>query len=379
MSKRDYYEVLGVDKSAGEDEIKKAYRKLAMKYHPDRNPDNKEAEEKFKEINEAYEVLSDADKKAKYDQFGHAAFDPNMGGGAGFGGAGFGGFEDMFGDIFGSMFGGGFSSGASRQNVRQKGRDLRVNLSLSFEEAVFGCKKEIKLKRTETCDTCAGKGAVNDADIKTCDKCHGTGQVRVTQQSLFGTVQTVKTCDECHGTGKKIVKPCPKCHGEGSVKKQRTLSIRIPAGVDTGSVLPLRGEGEAGKNGGPNGDVYIYISVRPHAIFTREDNDIYCEIPITFVQAALGDSIMVPTVDGKVKLKIPEGTQSGQVFKLKGKGVQNPNGFGKGNEYVEIKVEVPKNLTEKQKSKLREFGDMSNDKNHEQSKSFWDKVKDNFK
>lgn len=379
MSKRDYYEVLGVDKSAGEDEIKKAYRKLAMKYHPDRNPDNKEAEEKFKEINEAYEVLSDADKKAKYDQFGHAAFDPNMGGGAGFGGAGFGGFEDMFGDIFGSMFGGGFSSGASRQNVRQKGRDLRVNLSLSFEEAVFGCKKEIKLKRTETCDTCAGKGAVNDADIKTCDKCHGTGQVRVTQQSLFGTVQTVKTCDECHGTGKKIVKPCPKCHGEGNVKKQRTLSIRIPAGVDTGSVLPLRGEGEAGKNGGPNGDVYIYISVKPHAIFTREDNDIYCEIPITFVQAALGDSIMVPTVDGKVKLKIPEGTQSGQVFKLKGKGVQNPNGFGKGNEYVEIKVEVPKNLTEKQKSKLREFGDMSNDKNHEQSKSFWDKVKDNFK
>ncbi|WP_290771181.1 molecular chaperone DnaJ [Anaerofustis sp.] len=379
MSKRDYYEVLGIDKSAGEDEIKKAYRKLAMKYHPDRNPDNKEAEEKFKEINEAYEVLSDADKKAKYDQFGHAAFDPNMGGGAGFGGAGFGGFEDMFGDIFGSMFGGGFSSGASRQNVRQKGRDLRVNLSLSFEEAVFGCKKEIKLKRTETCDTCAGKGAVNDADIKTCDKCHGTGQVRVTQQSLFGTVQTVKTCDECHGTGKKIVKPCPKCHGEGNVKKQRTLSIRIPAGVDTGSVLPLRGEGEAGKNGGPNGDVYIYISVRPHAIFTREDNDIYCEIPITFVQAALGDSIMVPTVDGKVKLKIPEGTQSGQVFKLKGKGVQNPNGFGKGNEYVEIKVEVPKNLTEKQKSKLREFGDMSNDKNHEQSKSFWDKVKDNFK
>jgi len=379
MSKRDYYEVLGVDKSAGEDEIKKAYRKLAMKYHPDRNPDDKEAEEKFKEINEAYEVLSDSDKKAKYDQFGHAAFDPNMGGGAGFGGQGFGGFEDMFGDIFGSMFGGGFSSGASRQNVRQKGRDLRVNLNLSFEDAVFGCKKEIKLTRTETCDTCGGKGAVNDADIKTCDKCHGTGQVRVTQQSLFGTVQTVKTCDECHGTGKKIVKPCSSCSGSGTVRKQRTLSVRIPAGVDTGSVLPLRGEGEAGKNGGPNGDVYIYISVKPHAIFTREDNDIYCEIPITFVQAALGDSIMVPTVDGKVKLRIPEGTQSGQVFKLKGKGVQNPNGFGKGNEYVEIKVEVPKNLNEKQKNKLREFSDISSDKNNEQSKGFWDKVKDNFK
>ncbi|RGD75251.1 molecular chaperone DnaJ [Anaerofustis stercorihominis] len=379
MSKRDYYEVLGVDKSAGEDEIKKAYRKLAMKYHPDRNPDDKEAEEKFKEINEAYEVLSDPDKKSKYDQFGHDAFDPNMGG-AGFGGAGFGGFEDMFGDIFGSMFGGGFSGGgASRQNVRQKGRDLRVNLTLSFEDAVFGCKKEIKIRRTETCDTCGGKGAVNDSDIKTCDKCHGTGQVRVTQQSLFGTVQTVKTCDECNGTGKKIVNPCTTCGGEGTVKKQRTLSIRIPAGVDTGSVLPLRGEGEAGKNGGPNGDVYIYISVKQHAIFTREENDIYCKIPITFVQAALGDSIMVPTVDGKVKLKIPEGTQSGQVFKLKGKGVQNPNGFGKGNEYVEIKVEVPKNLNEKQKAKLREFSDISSDKNNEQSKGFWDKVKDNFK
>ena len=379
MSKRDYYEVLGVDKSAGEDEIKKAYRKLAMKYHPDRNPDDKEAEEKFKEINEAYEVLSDPDKKSKYDQFGHDAFDPNMGG-AGFGGAGFGGFEDMFGDIFGSMFGGGFSGGgASRQNVRQKGRDLRVNLTLSFEDAVFGCKKEIKIRRTETCDTCAGKGAVNDSDIKTCDKCHGTGQVRVTQQSLFGTVQTVKTCDECNGTGKEIVNPCKTCGGTGNVKKQRTLSIRIPAGVDTGSVLPLRGEGEAGKNGGPNGDVYIYISVKPHAIFTREENDIYCKIPITFVQAALGDSIMVPTVDGKVKLKIPEGTQSGQVFKLKGKGVQNPNGFGKGNEYVEIKVEVPKNLNEKQKAKLREFSDISSDKNNEQSKGFWDKVKDNFK
>lgn len=379
MSKRDYYEVLAVDKSAGEDEIKKAYRKLAMKYHPDRNPDDKEAEEKFKEINEAYEVLSDPDKKSKYDQFGHDAFDPNMGG-AGFGGAGFGGFEDMFGDIFGSMFGGGFSGGgASRQNVRQKGRDLRVNLTLSFEDAVFGCKKEIKIRRTETCDTCSGKGAVNDSDIKTCDKCHGTGQVRVTQQSLFGTVQTVKTCDECNGTGKKIVNPCKTCGGTGNVKKQRTLSIRIPAGVDTGSVLPLRGEGEAGKNGGPNGDVYIYISVKPHAIFTREENDIYCKIPITFVQAALGDSIMVPTVDGKVKLKIPEGTQSGQVFKLKGKGVQNPNGFGKGNEYVEIKVEVPKNLNEKQKAKLREFSDISSDKNNEQSKGFWDKVKDNFK
>ncbi|MCO8193934.1 MULTISPECIES: molecular chaperone DnaJ [Anaerofustis] len=379
MAKRDYYEVLGVDKSASEADIKKAYRKLAMKYHPDRNPGDKEAEEKFKEINEAYEVLSDADKKAKYDQFGHAAFDPNMGGGAGFGGAGFGGFEDMFGDIFGSMFGGGFSSGANRQNARQKGRDLRVNLSISFNDAIFGCKKEIKLKRTETCETCAGRGAVNDADIKTCETCHGTGQVRVTQQSLFGTVQTVKTCSECNGTGKKIIKPCPTCSGSGTVRKERVISIRIPAGVDTGSVLPLRGEGEAGKNGGPNGDVYIYITVKPHQIFTRDGSDIYCKIPITFVQAALGDHIMVPTVDGQVKLKIPEGTQSGQVFKLKNKGIQNANGFGKGNQYVEIKVEVPKNLTEKQKSKLREFGELSSDKNNEQNKSFWDKVKDNFK
>lgn len=375
MAKRDYYEVLGIDKSANQDEIKKAYRKLAMKYHPDRNPDNKEAEEKFKEINEAYEVLSDDEKKSKYDQFGHAGVDPNMSGGFGGGFSGAGGFEDIFGDIFGSMFGGGggFSS-QSRQNAPQKGRDLRINITLSFNDAVFGCKKEIKIKRNETCPDCNGTGAKNPSDVKTCSKCGGSGQVRVTQQSMFGTVQTVKTCDACGGSGKTITNPCPTCHGNGIVRKQRVLSINIPAGVDNGSVLPLRGEGEPGKNGGPKGDVYIYISVKSHAIFERDGNDIYCKVPITFTQAALGASVEMPTIDGKVKLKIPEGTQTGQVLKMKGKGIQNRNGFGRGNQYVEVVVETPTILNSKQKSKLKELDSLLKNANNTKTKEFWDKV-----
>ena len=374
--KRDYYEVLGVDRSASGDDIKKAYRKLAMKYHPDRNPGDKEAEEKFKEANEAYEVLSNPDKKSRYDQFGHAGTDPNFNAG-GFGGFGGGGFEDVFSDLFGNMFSGGFSSTQSRQTPR-KGRDLRVDITLSFEEAVFGVKKEIRLKRREVCPKCNGTGAKSEADIQTCSKCGGTGQIRVRQKSLFGMVETVKTCDMCGGSGKTIKNACPECSGKGFVQKQRTITINIPQGVDDGYVLPLKGEGEAGTNGGRNGDVYIYISVKKHQLFTRDGNNIFLEVPLTFVQATLGDDIEVPTIDGKVKLKIPEGTQTGQVFKLKGKGISSPNSFGKGHQFVKVKVEVPTRLSAAQKKALQEFDELSKGDNNKQSQSFWDKVKKTF-
>ncbi len=374
--KRDYYEVLGVDKNAGADDIKKAYRKLAMKYHPDRNPGDKEAEEKFKEANEAYEVLSNPDKKSRYDQFGHAGTDPNFNAG-GFGGFGGGGFEDVFSDIFGNMFSGGFSSSQNR-TAPKKGRDLRVDITLSFEEAVFGTKKEIRLKRKERCPECDGSGAKSESDIKTCEKCGGSGQVRVRQKSLFGMVETIKTCDVCGGSGKTIKNACSECKGTGYVFKQRTITINIPEGVDDGFVLPLKGEGEAGSNGGRSGDVYIYITVKKHQLFTREGNDIFLEVPLTFVQAALGDDIEVPTIDGKVKLKIPEGTQTGQIFKLKNKGVSNPNGFGKGSQFVKVKVEVPTKLSNAQKKTLQEFAKLSKSDNNNQSKSFWDKVRDTF-
>lgn len=377
MAKRDYYEVLGVDKNAGEDELKKAYRKLAMKYHPDRNPDNKEeAEEKFKEANEAYEVLSNPDKRARYDQFGHAGVDPNgMGGagGSGFGGFSGGGFEDMFGDIF-DMFGGGFSSSATRKGPK-KGRDLRINMNLSFEEAVFGCKKQIKINRKENCPTCNGTGAKNANDVKTCDKCGGTGQIRVSQRSMFGMVQTVKTCDKCNGEGKIVTNPCETCKGSGKVSKERTITVNIPSGVDNGSVLPLRGEGEAGSKGGKNGDIYIYINVKPHPYFKREGIDIYLNVPISFVQATLGDTLKIPTLDGSVNLKIPEGTQTGQTFKLKGKGINNINGYGKGNEYVTVNVEIPKKLNSEQKKALKAFANATNNATFEKTNSFWSKIK----
>ncbi len=375
MDKRDYYEVLGVGKGASEDEMKKAYRKLAMKYHPDRNPDDKVAEDKFKELNEAYEVLSNPDKKSRYDQFGHAGVDPNGMGGGGFSGGG--GFEDMFSDIFGNMFGGGFSSQQSRSGP-QKGRDMRINLTLTFEEAIFGASKEIKLTRNERCDDCGGKGAKSQSDIKTCDKCGGSGQIRVQQRSMFGMIQTVKTCDKCGGEGTIVINPCKTCNGKGKVSKQRTITINIPQGVDTGSVLPLREEGEAGDKGGRSGDLYVYINVKPHVIFKREGIDIHCEIPITFAQAALGDEIKVPTIEGKVKLKIPEGTQTGQIFKLKGRGVSNINGFGRGSQFIKVVVEVPKRLNEKQKKALREFDSITGQASHESAKSFWDKVKEVF-
>lgn len=375
MSKRDYYEVLGVERGADEATIKKAYRKMAMQYHPDRNPGNKEAEEKFKEANEAYEVLSDANKKARYDQFGHAGVGGNgQGGFEGFSGAGFGGFDDIFGDIF-DMFGGG---SGRRRNGPQKGADLKYEYTISFEEAAFGADKEISISRHENCDTCHGTGAKPGTDKKTCPQCKGSGEVRYAQRTPLGQFVNVKTCEACHGDGTIIEQPCDTCKGGGKIRKDRKINIKIPAGVDTGSVIPLRGEGEPGTKGGPTGDLYIVLRVRPHEIFQRDGNDVICEIPITFVQAALGDEFVVPTLDGKVKYKIPEGTQSGTIFRLKGKGIPNLRGYGRGDHYVKVIVEVPKKLNDRQKDLLKQFADQMGEDVHEQRKTFFDKVKDVF-
>ncbi len=377
MSKRDYYEVLGINKNATDEEIKKAYRKLAMQYHPDRNAGDKSAEEKFKEINEAYEVLNDSEKRERYDQYGHAGVDPNMGGGGfgGFGGFSGGDYGDIFGDIFNMFGGGGFSQ---TRNGPQKGSDIRVNINITFEEAAFGCEKKIKLTRKEKCSQCGGSGAKEGSNVKTCDRCGGSGQIRVTQKSILGMMQTVKVCDKCHGEGTIIDTPCMKCNGSGIENAERQITVKIPAGVDTGSVLPLRGEGNVGYKGGKTGDVYIYINVKAHEFFKREGSDVYISVPITYAQATLGDEIKVPTLEGRVKLKIPEGTQTGTTFKIKGKGIQSINGFGKGSQFVTVNIEVPKKLNEKQKSALREFDKLTPSESHEQHKSFWNKVKDKF-
>ncbi len=376
MSKRDYYEILGVDRSADESSIKKSYRKLAMKYHPDRNPEDKEAEKKFKEINEAYEILGNKEKKAMYDKFGHAGVNGNGQGGFNGGFSGFGGFEDIFGDIF-DMFGGGFSSNRSR-NRPQKGHDVKVQVSLSFEHAAFGVEKEIEVSRHEECSKCHGSGAETGTNKRSCHKCGGTGEVRYTQRTPLGSFVNVRTCDTCHGEGSIIETPCEKCKGQGKIRKNKTISIKIPAGVDNGSVITLRGEGEVGSKGGPPGDLYIVIRVLPHRIFQRDGYDIICEIPITFVQAALGDEIIVPTLEEKVKYKIPEGTQSGTVFRLKAKGVPVLNGSGRGDQYVKVIIETPKKLNDEQKSILKQFAEVMGEDVHEQRKSFFDKVKDVF-
>ena len=377
--KRDYYEVLGVSKGASDDEIRKAHRKLAKKYHPDLNRDNPEAAEKFKELNEAYEVLSDKDKRAKYDQFGFAGVDPNYGAGQG----GFGGGFDMgdLGDIFGSFFGGGFGGGStrSRRNAPQRGETLQQRIMLSFEEAAFGCEKEITNNRTETCEECGGSGAEPGTSPETCSNCRGSGVVTQTQRTPLGMFQTQGACPNCRGTGKIIRKPCKKCGGAGRVRKSKTLKVNIPAGIDDGQSIQLRGQGGAGVNGGPAGDVIVTISIRPHPIFTREGQDVVCEIPISFAQAALGDTLQVPTIDGKVSYDIPEGTQTGTVFRLKGKGIQNVNGRGRGDQYVRVNIEVPRNLTHRQKELLREFENSTTDENQTQRKGFWDKVRDAFK
>ncbi|MDK2918292.1 MAG: molecular chaperone DnaJ [Candidatus Petromonas sp.] len=376
VSKKDYYEILGVDRNADEQAIKKAYRKLAMKYHPDRNPDNKEAEHKFKEINEAYEVLSDKEKRAMYDQFGHAGVNGNGQGGFGGGFSGFGGFDDIFGDIF-DMFGGGFSS-SKRRNRPKKGHDVKTEVRLTFEEAAFGVDKDIEITRYEECSTCHGSGAKPGTGSKTCPKCNGAGEIRYSQRTPLGQFVNVRTCDMCHGDGKIVDEPCDTCRGQGKVRKRRKISVKIPAGVDDGSVITLRQEGEPGEKGGPPGDLYIIVKIISHKIFKRDGYDVICEIPITFVQAALGDEIIVPTLDGRVKYKIPEGTQSGTVFRLKDKGIPILNGHGRGDQYVKVIVEVPKRLNEEQKEVLRKFAEVMGEDVHEQRKSFFDKVKDVF-
>lgn len=378
MSKRDYYEVLGVNRDASEQDIKKAYRKQAMKYHPDRNPDNKEAEEKFKEANEAYEILSSDEKRKVYDQFGHAGVNGNGAGGGyeGFGGFGGGGYDDLFGDIF-NMFGGGFSS-SRRRNGPQKGADLQYEQTISFEEAAFGTEEEIEFYRNDNCNTCSGTGAKPGSDVKTCTKCHGSGEIRYTQRTPLGQMVNVKPCDECKGEGKITETPCSTCNGKGKVKKHRKIKVKIPAGVDSGSVISIRGEGEPGIKGGPQGDLYVVISVSPHRIFKRDGYDVICEMPITFVQATLGDELEIPTLEGKVKYKMAEGTQSGTIFRLKNKGIVNPKGYGKGDQYVKVIIEVPTKLSEKQKDILKNFASESGEEIHQQRKTFFDKVKDAF-
>ena len=353
MSKRDYYEVLGVQKNASEAEIKKAYRRLAMKHHPDRNTGDKsaDAEKSFKESKEAYEVLSDAQKRAAYDQFGHAGVDPSMGAGQGFGGGG-ASFSDIFGDVFGDIFGGARGGGGGRSRV-QRGADLRYNLELSLEEAVAGTSVKIKVPTWVRCDTCGGTGAKKGTSVKTCGTCQGAGQVRM-QQGFFSVQQT---CPTCHGKGTVIVDPCPSCHGQGRVQETKTLSVKVPPGVDTGDRIRLAGEGEAGDHGGPAGDLYVQVNVREHAIFTRDDSHLYCEVPIAFTTAALGGELEVPTLDGKVKLKIPESTQTGKMFRMRGKGVKPVRGGPQGDLICRVVLETPIKLTDQQRNLLRELDD----------------------
>ncbi|WP_293976682.1 molecular chaperone DnaJ [uncultured Clostridium sp.] len=354
MANKDYYEVLGLQKGASDDEIKRAFRKLAVKYHPDRNQGNAEAEEKFKEINEAYQILSDPEKRAKYDQFGSAAFD----GTGGFNGGGFGGFDgfDMggFGDIFESFFGGGGGS-SRRRNGPVRGNDIEYTVTLTFEEAVFGVEKEISVTRSENCEHCNGSGAEPGTNVKTCPTCGGSGQVRVQRQTPLGSFVSTSTCDHCHGSGKITETPCKECRGKGHIRKTRKIKVNIPAGVDTGNVMPLRGQGEHGLRGGSPGDLYVKINVTPSKTFTRKGNDVYIDAHISMAKAALGTEITVATVDGNVKYTVPAGTQSGTMFRLKGKGIQRVNSSGKGDQYVKVIVDIPKSLNKAQEEALYAF------------------------
>lgn len=378
QSRRDYYEVLGIGRDANEADIKKAYRKLAKQYHPDVNPGDKDAEAKFKEISEAYEVLSDPQKRSRYDRFGHAGVDPNGFGsaGAGFGGFDFGGFSDIF-ETFESFFSGtGFGRSSRSRTGPQKGADLKYSVEISFEEAAFGVEKEINISRNENCAKCGGSGSKPGSSPAACKRCNGTGQVQNRHATPFGQFIDVRACDMCRGEGKIIVDPCPDCKGMGKVRKTVKKKLNIPAGIDDGQIITSRGDGEPGTRGGPSGDLFVTVNVRPHPIFRRQGFDVVCEIPITFVQAALGTEIEVPTLDGKVKYNIPEGTQTGSIFRLKNKGIPYLRGNGRGDQYVKVEVEVPKKLNEKQKELLRQFAEISGDELYEQRKGFFDKMKD---
>ncbi len=363
-NKRDYYEVLGLQKGASDDEIKKAFRKMAKQYHPDLHPDDKECEAKFKEINEAYEVLSDSDKRARYDQYGHAGVDPNFGAGGGFGG-GFSGDFDL-GDIFGSIFGNGFGGfgGGSRQNrnAPRKGERLVAGVTITFEEAAFGCTKEVSVSRIETCDHCGGNGCAEGTTPEVCSKCGGSGTVVTQQRTAFGMMQSTAECPNCHGRGKIIHQPCSRCKGAGLIRRNKKISVDIPAGIDDGQSISIRGQGHAGMNGGASGDLYITVTVLPHEYFTRDGNAVLYEMPISFVQAALGAELEVPTLDGKVKYTIPEGTQTDTVFRLRGKGIPNLRSGGRGDQYVTVNVVTPTDLTAEQKELLRQFGELGGEK-----------------
>lgn len=379
--KRDYYEVLGLSKGATPEEIKKAYRKLAMKYHPDYNPGDKTAEEKFKEINEANEILSDPEKRQRYDQYGFAGVDPNYGAGQGGYGAGGVDLNDIFGDLFGGGFGGfsGFGSGSSRNaNGPRKGRDLRVNLTLDFGEAVHGCTKKIQLGRQKICEKCGGSGAEKGTSPETCPDCGGRGFVVRQQRTPFGVMQTQQPCQRCGGKGQIIKTPCKECRGTGKTTQRSTLEVKIPAGINDEQSIALRGQGDAGSNGGPSGDVIVTVTVRPDSIFQRDNYDIWVNVPITYTQAVLGADITVPTVDGKVEYTIPEGTQSGTKFRLRGKGVQYVNGRGRGDQYVVVTVEIPKKLNRTQREALKTFDACMKDDNYEQRKGFFKSLKDKF-
>jgi len=357
--KRDFYEILGVGKNATDEELKKAYRQKAKQYHPDLNPNNKAAEAKFKEVNEAYEVLSDADKRARYDQYGHAGVDPNFGAGGPGGGFPGGGFDFDLGDLFGSFFSGGFGGGGrqANPNAPRRGEDVQAKVTLSFEEAAKGCKRTVELNRIERCPECSGSGAEKGTQPVTCPECKGRGQVSAQQRTPFGTIQTSKPCQKCGGRGKIVEKPCQRCRGAGRVSSRGSYELNIPAGIDDRQVINVSGQGNNGINGGPPGDLHVAVFVRPHPFFERDGFNVWCELTVSFAQAALGDSIMVPTLDGKVKFELPPGTQPGAVFNMKGKGIQILNGRGRGDQLVKIVVDVPKNLNQRQRELLRQFNE----------------------
>ncbi len=381
--KRDYYEVLGVPNTATAEEIKKAYRKQAKKYHPDLNPDDKSAEEKFKEVGEAYEVLSDADKRARYDRYGFAGVDPNYNAGAGAGGfGGFGGVDlgDLFGGVdLGDLFGmGGRSRRSANPNAPRKGGDIRVSVVLSFMEAVHGCKKTVTVNRQDVCSECGGTGAAKGASPETCPDCRGTGYITVQQRTPFGVMQSSQPCTRCGGKGKIIKSPCAKCHGTGKTSSTGRVEVTIPAGVDDDQILRVGGRGDTGSNGGRSGDLLVIITVRPDTMFERDGYDVHVTVPITYSQAVLGADLEVPTIDGKVAYSVPEGTQSGAMFRLRGKGIQYVNGRGRGDQYVKVVVEIPKKLTRAQRDALAKFDETLRDDNYEQRKGFFKSLREKF-